>query len=919
MKYTINRVAIATLLALTVSVAGCSKQTAEDHLIAAEQFIEAKNMQAAILELKSAIQLNPKSAEARFKLGLIYQGQNRYESAEKELNKALELGYSATEILPLLTVAYRETGASNALSEVSHTNASLSASENAKIGLYKLTALVDLQKNAEASQLIFDLQKLDTSSVYKGLATVYTPILNEDYETALELIAPLEQQAPLNEDVLRLYSKLLLVLGKKEEATERLAKLYSVRADSIEVQFTYLAALMDLQRYEKAEPIVDNLLPLDTENGVLNQFKGTILASQEKFADSLVYLKKALANGRDSTVVRLLAGFSAYRIQNFEEAVLNLGLVADSLPGNHPGLRVLADSQLKLGQNKQASETLMSLENKTQQDATLFSRAGFQLISEGNVETAKQVVNESEEIDATSEELMRLGVLQLSLNDLDGLLKLEEAVKLAPESASIQQTLASAYLLAGQTEKAAELAKTWKQQQPEAFEPYILEGELAQNAKQWATAKASYEQAKAFAPDNEVPKLALANLQIAQGNIDDGVAALKAILAEHPDGVATLSVYYTVLANKGDASDAIQRTKSALDNTPDNLNLRMLMARMQFQLGDFASTLNTLESLAGQSNLPVLYWQMKGQSLLRTNALKQASEHYLEWKAVAPFNKDAVLGVLLTMDIMRQFEPALAVANEYVQQRPDKQIDILRAYFNIMVGNKDETKRLLSGVSSEQAAVPFVRGIKARLAVLEGRFADAVDDAKAAYENRQNIRNLLIYIRALENSDNAELAFETLKNFAEAQPDDQRAKLLLAERLISRDRAAAMVQYAQSLEALPDNFLALNNLAYLYYEDEKYEDAQPLAERAVELRPSSPEAVDTLAQILIAKGELKRARILYDNIVVQPVSNDEVIAHFIELLVKMGDTELAQRRLTNRNWSSAQFKQLASNAVNGNG
>ena len=70
---------ITTVLLLLSSVGlstlvGCSrdpKVQAEKHYARAEKFLKNNNMDAAVIELRSAIQLNPKLAKAHFELGNI--------------------------------------------------------------------------------------------------------------------------------------------------------------------------------------------------------------------------------------------------------------------------------------------------------------------------------------------------------------------------------------------------------------------------------------------------------------------------------------------------------------------------------------------------------------------------------------------------------------------------------------------------------------------------------------------------------------------------------------------------------------------------------------------------------------------------------------------------------------------------------
>lgn len=71
------------------------------------------------------------------------------------------------------------------------------------------------------------------------------------------------------------------------------------------------------------------------------------------------------------------------------------------------------------------------------------------------------------------------------------------------------------------------------------------------------------------------------------------------------------------------------------------------------------------------------------------------------------------------------------------------------------------------------------------------------------------------------------------------------------------DYPAALKTFETLLGHAPDNLMALNNLAWLYYEaaDER---ALEFAEKAYRLMPDSPEVMDTLGWILVRNDEIHR-------------------------------------------------------------
>lgn len=181
----VKRSSLAVVL-LASLLTGCGEKTMEAYMDDARAYAENQRIDAAIVEYKNAIQAQPDAALPRFELGKLYILQGNFASAEKELNRALELGHSASEVIPLLSTAYQQSGAENALVDIDHRAEGMTAVESAEVGFYKLQALVQLGQTEDAQTLLDDLVTLDTSSVYKGLVDSYEFIIAQDFAAALD-------------------------------------------------------------------------------------------------------------------------------------------------------------------------------------------------------------------------------------------------------------------------------------------------------------------------------------------------------------------------------------------------------------------------------------------------------------------------------------------------------------------------------------------------------------------------------------------------------------------------------------------------------------------------------------------------------------------------------------------------------------
>lgn len=888
--------AVVTLGVLT----GCGKQTSDEYIKDAQQYVAQNNPSAAIVALKNAVQLEPQSAEARFALGKLYMQQNQFDSAEKELNRALDYGFNPTQVLPLLTQAYQRTGAYSALSKLEHQEAGLTSVERAEIGYFKLVALVRINKIDEANLLIEELRDLETSSVYKGLIEAYTIVLAEDYEKAAEAVALLREQAPQNPEVLKLLAQLKLSLNLPAQATEIFKDYVSYFPEDIQTTFVLAKLLVDTGELSAADTYIDRLLKINDSNPLLNQLKAATYANKGDYSNALKRAEIAILGGKDEPSVRLVAGYSAYQIKDYESANRHLSYIAGRLPDNHPGLRLLAASQLQLGLTSQVGDVLERLDQLSEKDAPLFSKASYELLRDGFEKDARLLVEKSSDISRSAEDLTRLGLLQLSLNNLDGIINLEEAINQSPKIESAQITLAKAYIATKQYDKALELAQNWKITSSGENKPYLVAGDVYLRQQKFTQAKTEFEQASKLDNSDPIPRLALLNLALVQKDNQLAMELLNQLLVEFPNNVSALATYYLVNKQNNQPAVGIQKIQNAFDRAPANIDLRLLLVRIQMAEKNYQSAIQLLTEIKDQQNLPKGYWKSMGQSLIRTNQRREASKHYDLWLEQQPNDKDAVMGKLLLLDSQNNFAEALELVKTFLNNRDDLQMHLLHTHFLLMLGKYEEAKVVYDGLPKSALEMPVTKGFLARFQLNNKQPQLAIENGLIAYQSAPNNRNLMLLIFTYETLGESEKALDLLNQHVEKQPSDLAARMLLAERQIGTDTATAMASYEKALQQNPNNYIASNNLAYLYMQQGDIQRAKGHAQKAVELAPKNAPALDTLAQINVAEKDYKAALDLYDRAITDEMQNEEIYLNYVETLLLANEKVLAQRKLKQR-------------------
>jgi putative PEP-CTERM system TPR-repeat lipoprotein len=898
-----------SLLVLTLGLLiSCSEQTSEQHLAKAQEYIAQQNNAAAIVSLKNAVQQAPKSAEARFELGKVYLAEKQYENAEKELNRALEYGYESGKVTVLLTRAHQHTGAYAALSKVEYDLPGLTAAEQAEIGYFKVVSLIRLGKNEEARVLIDELAALDTTSVYKGLTAAYPAILDKDSAGALAQLEIVRETEPTNPELLKLVAQLHLSLGDPQAAADEFDYYLSLYPEDVQTTFVLAKLLTDLGKTTQAEPYIDQLLAINSNNGLLNQLKAAARGAEKDFPNAQKYAELAIQNGITDPSLRLIAGYAAYQQKDFEAASQHLSMIASVLPDDHPGLRLLAASQLQLGLNSEASDVLGRLEHLSAEDAPLFSKASYELLRSGNVKDAKELVEKSSKISTSAEDLTRLGLLQLSLNNLDGIVNLEEALDKSPQLASAQMTLATAYLATAQYDKALDLASSWKQQDTQDIRAYLLAGTVYSKQNKYPEAEQEFEQLLDIDPQHQAAALGLVNLNIAQGKNDKALEQLQALLAAHPTYVPALGTYYMVTRKNGDPTTGLKFVESTHRANSDNPQLTILLAHIYILEEQYQQALEQLAILDDMESPPAGYWQSKGHALIRTNQRKAAHEHYDKWLAVQPNKKEAVIGKLLLLDNENKFDQGLALTEGFLSNRDDLQIQLLNTHFLLMSKDYVKGREAYNALPENLKNLPLAKGFLARLQLLDKNLPGAMENAKVAYESLHSSRNLVLLVYIYEQLDKGAEAKALIEQHLADQPDDLAALMLLAERQISQNANDAMGTYEKIIELSADNFIAHNNLAYLYLQNNNSQKAKLHATEAVKLQPDNAAAVDTLAQVLVADKNYGEAVKYYETVVNDKMQNEEIYLNYVEALFLAGDNVLAKRKLAQRTMSSQESK-----------
>jgi putative PEP-CTERM system TPR-repeat lipoprotein len=859
---------------------------------------------AAVISLKNAIQISPELPEARFLLGTIYWRNKQYDYAEKELNRALRLNYPAHKVIPLLSQTYHKNNTDNELLRLDHKVAGLTVEQKVEVAFYKLQAYFRLNKTDDAQDLAEEISHYDTQSPFKRLAESFALSFTEKPEAALAQVETILEQSPNQSDALKLKAMLLLQQKEPQQAVQVYQQYTELHPEDAEAAMFQARLLTELNRTEEAEPIIDKLLAKYQNNMLLNQMKGVARFNAKDNINALLFTEKAISINPKNPASRLVAAYSAFLLGNCDVVNRHLSVIAEQIPANHKALKVLSICQLNLGLGIGASETLNSLDSNSPEDTGLFSMVGLKLVEQGEYEKAKAVLDSAPKDSLDALDLTRLGLLQLSLNEVSAVVTLELAHEQDPSLDATKTILATAYLNSGQFEQAIELADRWKSIDANDTQAYLVAGLAYFKEQDYGRAKQEFKQLLSIDPGNTKAQMLLIEVDVKSGNTPKAQSDLNALLAKHPDFVPGLLKLYLFAADKTDVLDVIKRIRKQVQAAPKNIDLTLALAQIQNAENMFAETISLLESVTDQKQKTNTYWNALGQAYLQLKQYRHASEHYQAWLTQQPNNRTAIIGNLMLMDQSGKYTEALTLTKKYLQKQPeDSEIQVLNTHFLIKTGDFKTANKRYQQLSAQMQALPFSKGLLGQLQMNDNDFSAALANILIAYNNTPSTHNVQLIYRCYYELGQIEESYQFLATHVKNNPKDFESLMQLASVQIYEDQDAALKNYELALKIEPDNVYALNNLAYLYLQKNRLDDAEQKAFRALELQPDQAYVLDTYGQVLIAKKQYQKAIPYFTRAVRDANVIEGIYLNYIEALFLTEQNELATRKIKQRTFT----------------
>ena len=828
----------------------------------AKKFMEKGNYSSAIIQLKNQLKEYPDDAMARYYLGTSYLELWKIEPAFKELKRAYKLNPENADIkLSYAKVLLVKKEYAKILTILSRKMTEPLKEQRREI--YRAYAYLGQNKIADAKQILSALNVNNNGEVFNAQAKI--ALLENDIKTAEKRVKQSLQQDPENFDALQLQARIYIVKEQFKEAIEVYNKLIEKRPGDLRLLLkraalkfnqddlkgaeedlhivlskiknqphaNYLLARIKLkeEKYKKVQEISENILNLIPRHYESMLMLGIAHFKQGNYNQADKYLTQYISANPENIKAQILLA-NIYLIQeNPEQALLILEDFDEKTINNNVDiLNAMGSAYLMAGDYKKSIEVLNKAKQLAPDDINIQKKLITSLYKKGDIDS---VTHELEKISGSIKDKRKLNHLlvltyiqQKQLDKADK--KLTELLQSNPNDAVLYNLKAYVERLKGNFKRSKENYQQALKIDNAFIPAYYGLAELAIEEKNWDTAKANFIKITQIKPKYIKAYIKLAQIAEKEKKPDEIESWLKKGYTEVKGDIKSQIYMANMLSKwylKQNTPEKILLLANELNREyPDENRTLSFLAAAQMANNKNSEAEKTLRLLIGKINNDVKHRVLLAVLLIKKNS----DSNYIlglldEAIQFAPNNPKPMMVKINYLFKLKQFDKVLKTADDFIESFPEQAFGY-QAQGNAYL-KKNEPEKALSSY-------------------------------QMAYKLRPSLTLLFDIADILNSQGNIKEAVTSLKNALNKSNNDLAIYFKLAN-IYQKNRQynQAIKYYKKMLEIKKDSTLALNNLAWVYFQ-QSLPDALPTAERAYKISPDAPEIMDTYGYFQVKLGDI---------------------------------------------------------------
>lgn len=902
---------------------------------------------AAAQRLGQLVEANPDNHEALAVYAEVQFSRGEFESSQRSFERALDLMPEARRrerLLYLSGIVENQLARQDAEGANATAAKLLAISEAHPISLMQ-AARVDLMSGdadsaaTRAEQVVAQAPEYEPARMLLATAA----LAKGDRVLAANQLQAVVNINPSNEQARKLLARVHMDLGSADEALEVLQPMLAAGAADAEVLSMAGTASVRVGREDAGVSLLEQsaAAAADDPRAAIQAANALIAAGQiDRAIDTLERLPETERVGQRDLFL-LLAKLQAGDI---EAARAQVQAALDKDPDDHNAHRLKARFHLSQ-QDFSAARTSFEkvLELRPDDGEATLGLARLDLTA-GDTAGARQRLQAALE-QRPNDLVLLTSLAQLAERDGDTvrfLALVEQARKANPDSPDPSLRLARYHLGQGAFDKAAEFSAEAVRRAPNRAEPHLVHGIVMMQDGRPNEAKNSFERAVQVAPNNASAHMMLAAVQKQLGLADASLASYQRAVEIDSTQIAPRLAIAAAYLERGDLNKANQLATRLVEDYPDRIEPLELGGDIDVQKTNYADALEDYTKAAAIR--PTRGLAAKQADMRRRLGYDNSMRPLEEWVRANPDDTDALRLLGNNYLAAKQFDKAVSTYEKVMETAPDSGIAVSIAAAHELGGRLGEAVSWLERAremdpANDQAAEALAslelrRGNSERVAEiardlrnrnpsdaryyeLEGLALMAGGNAAkavAAFERAMDIEpnpGLVSRLYEARRSNGDKNAWKVLESWAADHPQDHQVTMRLAAYYEEQGlNDEAIEAYRRVLYDQPDNFIVLNNIAWVYFQRDESGDlkrALNSASRAYEQRSDVPAVVDTYGWLLLHDGQVDKALDLLRAAVAGAPDTPEIGYHYAVALHRSGNAAGAREQLDRVLASQADF------------
>ena len=891
-----SRLAGALLAAVLVAtLPACRQESAAAQRAQAAQLRAQGDYRGALIVLKNALDAEPGSTETRFALARIYLDLGDSTTAEKEARQALDHGYVRGPALAALAAALVMAGQHQKALDETATGPDEPALAVARGDAFLALGRRDdgrtayeraLAKEPGSPAALVGLGRLAIVEGHADAARAFAAkVLARDARNvdALMFQADLVRAGEHPEDALALYDRVLAVSPQHRTA---------------HVEKAYLA--IGLHKPEMAQAELD-LAAKSAPGSLLVGYTQALLDySMDKPDAARDVLYKVLKAVPDHMPSVLLAGAVDLRLGSWYQAEQRFRRYLERNPDNVHARRMLAQALIGSGHAAEARTVLEPVLGAREADAQALALAAEADMRTQRFPEAAALYARASALDGSSAALRTgLGLSRLGQGDTDDAVReLEAATRLDTNAPAATEALVQANLRLGRRDAALDAALRLERAQPDKPLAHLLKGQVLAAQGKPDAARASFARARQLDPGSFRAVAGLSQLALDAKQPDEARRILLDYLGKNKNSVDAMAGLAKLAELAQDPAQVTRWMEQAAAVDPRAIAPGVELCAQYLRTGQSEKALNLAKALQVNHPEDPDLLDLLGKAQLARGDLPAALESYKQLAQALPRSAPALMQVaalrLLTGSTAQaedDLKSALAIQPDF----PSAQLALAELY--VRKGSPDLALMIAERMQRAHPQDPAGWVLQGDILMGKRQAAAALEPFARGSSLRATNELAIKIDTALRQAGRTADADARLNKWIAAHPDEVRMLAYRGQVLLGvGDFKGAARQLEDVVRRQNTNAVALNNLA-LAYQGLDDARAQATAEAALRAAPQQPDVMDTLAWILVGKGDAARAAgLLRKAHELAPKARD-IRYHLAAALAASGDKDGARKEL----------------------